>query len=205
MTPRANTRKRIATPHPKRDASGGDDNEMENEKLYGEAVKYTPFEYTTDVATFIVRRPYGNATDKEYWFQVGNAPGKQYEKTANAKKPSTLEVVAQINADGSVLSLHGDSSIRHMAADADDWIEFGSYDELDKPLGSITYIDSEANEKDYSLGKSLNAFCCNCEMHFVPLVYFLLSSTISLQTKSLKAHWQLVRIIAPLLFPWERA
>lgn len=121
--------------------------------MYTEAVKYTPFEYTTELATFLIRRPYGNATDKELWFKAGFAPSKQYEKNANVKKPSSLEVVAQINADGSMMSLHGDSSVRHIGSDVDaDWVEFGSYDELDNPLGSITYIDSEANEKDYSLG-----------------------------------------------------
>lgn len=155
-SPRANPRRRVATPHPKRDAKGDDDNETENAKLYSEAAKYAPFEYSTDLASFLIRRPYGNATDKEFWFKAGYAPSKQYEKNADVKKPSTLEIVAQIKADGSMMSLHGESFVRHIGADVDaDWEEFGSYDDLDKPLGSITYIDSDANEKDYSLGKKL--------------------------------------------------
>lgn len=131
------------------------ENVMETEKLYRDAVKYAPFEFvsTTDVATFLVRRPYGNVMDKELWFTAGYAPSKQYEKNADVKAPSTLEIVAQIHADGSMLSLHGEAFVRHLGSDEDaDWVEFGNYDDLDKPLGSVTFIDSDANEKDYSLG-----------------------------------------------------
>ena len=113
-----------------------------------------PFEYTSEHATFIVRRPYGKATESELWFQCGYMNSKQYEKAADIKKPHTLEIIAQIGADGSTLSLNGGAFVRHICSDADaDWIEFGCVDELGKPLGSITYIDKDANEKDYSLGK----------------------------------------------------
>ena len=79
---------------------------------------------------------------------------KQYEKTSDVKKPHTLEIIAQISADRSTLSLHGNAFVRHISSDVDaDWTEFGSVDEMGKPLGSITYIDKDANEKDYSLGE----------------------------------------------------
>lgn len=79
---------------------------------------------------------------------------KQYEKSADIKKPHTLEIIAQIGADRSTLSLNGSAFVRHISSDADaDWVEFGSVDEVGKPLGTITYIDVDANEKDYSLGE----------------------------------------------------
>jgi hypothetical protein len=153
-TPRVKSRKRVATPHPKREAKGTDEDEKEIHESVKEAVKYTPYEYTSDLATFIIRRPYGNAVERELWFRAGYVNAKRYEKQADVNKASTLEVVAQINADRSTLALHGDSFVRHIGAEDDaDWNEFGSVDEMDKPLGNITYIDGDANEKDYSLGK----------------------------------------------------
>jgi len=152
-SPRAATRKRVATPHPKRNKS--EKGTSDEPGLYSESVAYVPHEYTSEHATFIVRRPYGKASEKELWFQCGCLNSKQYEKAADVKRPETLEIIAKIGADGSTLSLHGKSFIRHVTADEDaDWIEFGSMDETGKPLGSITYIDTDANEKDYSLGES---------------------------------------------------
>lgn len=149
-TPRSVTRKRIATPHPKRNQQ--EKGTSEDPGLFSESVKYVSFEYTSEHATFIVRRPYGKATESELWFQSGYTNSKQYEKTADVKEPHSLEIIAQISADGSTLSLHGSAFVRHMSSDVDDdWTEFGSVDEMGKPLGSITYIDKDANEKDYSL------------------------------------------------------
>ena len=113
-----------------------------------------PFEYSSEQATFVVRRPYGNATESELWFQCGYMNSKQYEKSADIKKPHTLEIIAQIGPDGSTLSLHGSANVRHISSDTDaDWVEYGSVDEVGKPLGTITYIDVDASEKEYSLGE----------------------------------------------------
>lgn len=156
-TPRAKTRRRVATPHPKRDSkeeSGLTSGGSSEYSFFADAVKFTPFEYATDLATFTIRRPYGVAQERELWFKAGNSNSKQYERAADVMKPCTLEVVAQIGADKSTLALHGEAVVRHIGADADaDWNEFGSVDDLDKPLGSITYIDGDATEKDYSLGQ----------------------------------------------------
>jgi hypothetical protein len=115
-TPRAGTRKRMATPHPKHGLgkTGIKITDEENRILMEEAVKYAPFEFTTDLATFIVRRPYGQATERDLWFSAGYLNIKQYEKTADVNNPETLEVVAQIRADGSTLALNGESCVRHL-------------------------------------------------------------------------------------------
>lgn len=122
--------------------------------MLAESVDYTPHEYNSELATFVVRRPYGKATERDLWFREGYLNSKQYEKTADVTKPETLEIIAQITADMSVLALNGSAFVRHKSADDDaDWREFGNADELDQPLGSITYIDSDASERDYSLGE----------------------------------------------------
>jgi hypothetical protein len=119
-----------------------------------EAVELASFEFSTDLATFIIRRPLGKATEKELWFNAGFLVSKKYEQTADVRNEHTLEVVAIISADSSMLVLHGASEVRLQNHGEDDWREFGNVDQMDEPLGTCTYIDRDASEKDYSLGKS---------------------------------------------------
>lgn len=152
-TPTASTHKRMATPHPKyslQSTPSAANDEEDSRSFFSDAVQCTPFEFTTELATYVVRRPYGKAKERELWFQTGYLNSKQYERTADVNKADSLEIVAQISADGSILSLHGSNFVRHRSGDCE-WREFGNVDELGQPLGSITYIDSDASEKDYSL------------------------------------------------------
>ncbi|CAB9528816.1 expressed unknown protein [Seminavis robusta] len=148
-TPRAGSHKRAPTPRPKLDK--GDGNEQLGVDLFGEAVKCTPFEFTTDLATFIVRRPHDMATERELWFTSGYANAKKYARQADVRKPYTLEVVAIVAADSSTLTLSSNSDVRHNNVESDEWKEFGNVDKMLKPLGTVTYIDTDAVEKDYSL------------------------------------------------------
>jgi hypothetical protein len=121
-----------------------------------EAVELASFEFSTDLATFVIRRPLGKATEKEkeLWFDAGFLHAKQYEKTADVRNTHSLEVVAIISADSSKLVLHGASEVRLHNHSEDDWRELGNVDQMDTPLGTCTYIDGDASEKDYSLGKA---------------------------------------------------
>jgi len=140
-------RRRAATPYPKRETS----EKEEDQKFYRQAAECVQHVYVTDVATFTVRRPYGLATERDLWFSAGELNNKMYQKSVNVKKSSTLEVAAKINADGSFLVLHGEASVRHQNASDGEWHDFGDANERGKPLGSVMYIDGEANEREYSL------------------------------------------------------
>ncbi len=144
MSPR---RRHVPTPHPKRNKL--DQTVAPDRDALIRATKDTVHEYESDKATFIVRRPYGVASERELWFGAGQQTSKLYEMSADATKASTLEVVARINADSSLLALYGEDNVRHQLADGSDWIEYKNAE--DEPLGNILYIDREANEREYDL------------------------------------------------------
>ncbi|GAX10324.1 hypothetical protein FisN_3Lh530 [Fistulifera solaris] len=144
MSPR---RRHVPTPHPKRNKQ--DQLLAPDRDALIRATKDTVHEYESDKATFIVRRPYGVASERELWFGAGQQTSKLYEMSADAMKASTLEVVARINADSSLLALYGEDNVRHQLADGSDWIEYKNAE--DEPLGNILYIDREANEREYDL------------------------------------------------------
>jgi hypothetical protein len=140
-------RRRTATPHPKRHVQ----NDADDQVYLKEAAECIPYEYVSDIATFTVRRPFGLAVERDLWFSVGHANSKMYARNANVTSVSTLEVVAKIDADQSVFSLHGDAIARHRVNPQSPWKEFGNVDEREQLLGSVMYIDHDANEQEYSL------------------------------------------------------
>jgi hypothetical protein len=141
-------RKRMPTPQPK--GSKPDDADT---KFLTEVAKCAVFEFEVQgLASYIIRRPFGLPTEKELWYLAGQRNSKMYEKSADVHKASTLEVVAMIEGDKSVLALYDDATVRHRTKESDGtWKDHGNVDERDKPLGSIMYIDGKANEKEYSL------------------------------------------------------
>jgi len=147
-TPRS-SKHRVATPHPKRTPSKL--SAAEQRSLRQEAAGSATFEYggTPDqLADFVVRRPYGLATDQDLWFRAGQLAAKLYAKQADVDDPSTLEVVATISADGSLFTIYGENRARHQSEDG----TVTDFDTVkDSTLGSVTYIDRDANEKEYSL------------------------------------------------------
>lgn len=151
-TPRANQprKKRVCTPYPKSEI------ENENEEpLFAKATQIATHRFESNLASFTIRRPFGMAGERLLWFDVGVLNAKQYEAKAKISNPASLEVVAEINADGSTLVLHGGACAR-LRSDADsDWDELGNVDETNKPLGPVAYIDKDANEMEYSLGEFL--------------------------------------------------
>jgi hypothetical protein len=145
---RSPRRKHISTPHPKRSQTVTLTPDEERALLV-QATRQTVHEYVSEIATFTVRRPYGVATERDFWFAAGQLNKKMYEKQADASQAETLEVVANVNCDGSLLVLYGEAMIRHQQNKAEDWKEYGNAE--DNPLGYVLYIDSEANELDYCL------------------------------------------------------
>ena len=142
------SKRRVATPHPKRSPSNL--TLLEQRALLEEAVGCATFLYECpgQLADFIVRRPFGLATEQDLWFRAGQLSAKLYVKHATVDNASTLEVAAIINADGSLLTIHGESQARHQT-DAGKSTEFDNVEE--QTLGTVNYIDKDANEKEYSL------------------------------------------------------
>lgn len=140
-------RKRVPTPHPKRKSTNNDD-EME---FLQEAASSIPYEYTSTLATYIVRRPYVSSSPQEPWNTAGTKSAHEYQSSLSVHTPSTLEVCAMITADDSTLTLSGVSTVRHKNAATQEWKVFEDVDAMDKPLGCVLYIDSDASEKEYWL------------------------------------------------------
>lgn len=136
----------MPTPHPKRKNKSSDELEFVKE-----AATSIPFEYTSTLATYIVRRPH-TPEDDELWITAGTQSPEAYQATVNSNKSSTLEVAARITADGSILTLSGVSTARHQNHATKQWRVFENVDDMDKPLGCVMYIDSDASEKEYWLG-----------------------------------------------------
>ena len=125
------------------------------EEFLIEAVRSVPFEFVDeeDATTFTVRRPYGLADERELWMKAGQATSKMYMKTASGMDGSSLEVIALIHADQSILAVYENGYARHQNAKGGDWEEFGNVYERNEPLGWILYRDAQNNgeEQQYSL------------------------------------------------------
>ena len=143
----SSARKRVPTPHPKRIQS-----DQQDGTFLKEAASSIPYEYTSTLATYIVRRPHIATSQKEdFW----NCATSDYHSVVNVNQPPTLEVAAKITADGSILTLSGVSTVRHKNSATEEWKVFQDVDDMDKPLGCVMYIDSDASEKEYWLGTNI--------------------------------------------------
>lgn len=139
----AGVRKRATTPQPRRCVS--------DRNMLALATKSNPDEYDSAIATYKVRRPYLPHEEETFWKDVGELSMEEYQNMANVQDPFSLEVAAQIKADGSVLLLHGISDCRHKKKRAKVWRLFDNVDERDQPLGSVQFIDANAYEGEYWL------------------------------------------------------
>jgi hypothetical protein len=159
-------RKRLKSPSPiKRKTK--EENPLLDLNIASQAVEAVEDVYSSKLAKFIVRKPYGgNETmictylQDEYdehvsWMQNVS----MYVKNATVEQESTLEVISKVVADGSILVLHGSSNVRHgtvvMGDDGHvtgyDWKELGDVDRRNEPLGRVMYIDTEGNDGEYWL------------------------------------------------------
>jgi len=180
--------KRMTTPLPKHlnrhDNQDGNEREgfvgttpesVEHEYLVA-AAKSIPNEYGTQLASYLVRRPYVDLKERD---AAGDAAGdnsktwesmetyshltskQDYLNCATAMDPSSLEVLVYIEADGSVFTLTGICNVRHgklpegendtKSEESLDWDVFDDVEKMDRALGRVTYIDVEGNEREYWL------------------------------------------------------
>jgi hypothetical protein len=156
-TPSVARPKRIATPHPKRDIEKtAVDTERQNHAFFIDAAKTIPYEYETELATYCVRRPYGLENARELFERCSLTENDRYGRRAHVSSPSSLEVVATILPDESYLVLSGKSNVRIYNQFEGIWKEY-TVDTMDRPLGHVSYIDNEAQEKEYSLDEIYEA------------------------------------------------
>eukprot|EP00977_Amphora_coffeiformis_P016632 scaffold5198_cov173-Amphora_coffeaeformis.AAC.10 len=156
------TRKRAATPHPKRDEG---EIERVDQQFLEQATEDVPYKFEAGdddqeedggnlEALFVVRRPYGfGDQDQELWFAAGEKNAKLYKRDATVDRIESIEVAVQIGADESVLLLYNEADVRHQNAIEGTWNKFGNFYERGDVLGTVAYIDVDANEKEYSLDK----------------------------------------------------
>jgi hypothetical protein len=147
-----------------------------------------PNEYGTLMASYMVRRPYihdvidnhdpSSRDDIMMWSLYAHLTSKEeYQQCATALDPTSIDIVAYIEADGSVFTLTGrcdarygrlSSSANNVASahggggsleearsyeeDEYEWVVFDDVEGTDRALGKVTYIDVEGNERDYWLG-----------------------------------------------------
>ena len=179
---------------------------IENEYLVKAAMSI-PNEYGTLLASYLVRRPYVHGLDERrtsddasrdeiMWSSYTHLTSKEeYQQRATALDPSSIDIVAFIEADGSVFTLTGRCNARHgrlsssfaNAASASgsfdgersyeedapsyDWVVFDDVEGTDRALGKVTYIDVEGDERDYWLGKWSISYLLESS----PTIFYLLN------------------------------
>ena len=168
---RTPTRKRMKSPLPSnRSTYDVSTNPLSDLNVACRAVETVDDSYTSDLATYIVRKPYGGNENMEHVFKQNPdnsdydckiswyEPVKKYLDTANVQEEASIEVLAKISADNSVLLLYG-SSCRHGTAVVGneghvvdyEWKNYNDIEKMEKALGRIIYIDSHGNDGEYWL------------------------------------------------------
>jgi len=166
---RSSRRKRMKSPLPtNRTKNDVNSNPLSNYDIACRAVETVEDHYSSDLAIYVVRKPYGGNETMDYTFPPDKR-GKnckiswyqsvtEYLKHAQVKDEASIEVLAKIDSDQSVLLLHG-SCCRHgtpmLGDDGNvvgyEWNEFGDIDQMDGSLGKIMYIDVNGNDGEYWL------------------------------------------------------
>jgi len=140
---------------------------IEHEYLVA-AAKSIPNEYGTQLASYLVRRPYIDLQGDAIYSYAHLTAKHDYLQNGTAFDPNSLEILAYIEADGSVFTLTNRCNARHgkqssssssssssgktkTEDDLVDWAIFDNVEEMDRALGKVTYIDVEGNEREYWL------------------------------------------------------
>ena len=139
--------KKRATPLPK-----GDKMDL---RYIMDAAKISSNEYETEMVNYLVRAPHSKEFDYDFF-----SDKEQYTNAFDIDNPESIDVLAQIEADGSVFALVG-KDVRHGKArsgqdgenESLEWSVYENLEESQLVLGSVTYIDMEGNEREYWLGK----------------------------------------------------
>jgi len=132
------------------------------------ALQAVSIEYTSDLATYVIRKPHGGNTslicktsDDDFLGQVNwITTVHEYTQRSTVDDPSTLEVMAYIHDDSSILFVQGDCYTKHGSKCIGDenlyeWKVYENFNS-DDLLGSVVYIDVHGNEQEYLLDVILN-------------------------------------------------
>jgi hypothetical protein len=167
-------------------SDGAPKEERVEEEFLVAAARSIPNEYGTQLASYFVRRPHvtddsleNDETDELAKVAIGIwrtctflSSSEDYTKHASVFHPESLEIIACIEADGSVFTLSGECNARHgkvstraasngsfdeddgnNAAKEYEWSVFDNVEDMDRALGRVSYIDEEGNERQYWLGE----------------------------------------------------
>ncbi len=116
-----------------------------------EATLYVPFEYTTKLATFYIRRPYGAITVPEIFRALSpSVTDEEYERRSQISSSKTIQVAISIKADNSMMLLYGAGGVRYKRSGA--WVDVTDVGMMDNPLG---YVNKENSNIEYSLDEIL--------------------------------------------------
>lgn len=166
-------RRRMKSPEPRR---GGKD-PLKDLNLASKAVETVEEIFQSSNAKFVVRKPYGGNELKDYWFDNdfnvqghGHGQGQDacsvewmesvegYWTKASVKDETSLEVLAKVDADGSILHIHGKSCRHGLPIMGDNGIVTGyeykifeDVEYMDGALGKVIFIDGEGNDEEYWL------------------------------------------------------
>merc|ERR1712238_594934 len=139
---------------------------------FREAAKYVPYEFSSDIATFTVRRPYGmdlqqSPQSQHELFEFVKPPKEPldaYSRRAHVSLKSSIDVVAIIKADNTPFLLFDTAGVRYKTTTTNEWIHIPNVDDettanaLDRHhllVGNITYLDEYGMECQYSLDEIL--------------------------------------------------
>ena len=163
-------RRRMKSPEPS-SRSRPDGNPLLDAKIARSAVETVEDVFTSNLGTYVVRKPYGGNDSQEYSFVVddniqGQSQGfpiswsesvESYLQNSSAKIEKTIEVLAKLEADGSILLIYGDSCRHGVPSIGDGGItgyDFRTFDDveyLEGSLGKVIFVDSEGNDGEYWL------------------------------------------------------
>ena len=147
-----------------------DSNPLADDNIASMAVETVEDVFTSNLATYAVRKPYGGDEEMEYTFAEEHfgeiyqkcpvswiEPVPSYLKNATVKDEKSLEVLARLEADGSILIIYGNScrhGVPNIGNDGAPGYEFQTFDNveyMEDSLGKIIYVDSEGNDGEYWL------------------------------------------------------
>mmetsp|Transcript_21247 Transcript_21247/g.50492 ORF Transcript_21247/g.50492 Transcript_21247/m.50492 type:complete len:574 (-) Transcript_21247:300-2021(-) len=126
---------------------------------FREAAGHVSHKFSSGLATYTVRKPYGLAGPEGGLFDHLRPPDENpdvYARRAHVSDTATVEVAVVTKADSKPILVFGTAGIRYPGEGAgDEWNHVTDVDVLDRPLGHVTYIDDRANEREYSLDEIL--------------------------------------------------
>lgn len=133
-------------------SSGSCDSSTNNERQlhrFREAALCVPFEYTTNNATFYIRRPYGVLTIPDIFRELcPHLSNEEYKMQSRVSSSQTIQVGISVSADNSSMLLYGSAGVRYKTnpsdVNCDNWIDVPDVGGMDVPLGYVNHENHNA-------------------------------------------------------------